>query len=80
MEGVKTREKLTGHDLAVMMTSNDALVTKVYASSIGYFEDEWCPHFLKSKKKMYPIINRGTWARVESYRMMVKRFIETFKG
>tara|TARA_B110000285_G_C15014597_1_gene558340 strand:+ start:93 stop:323 length:231 start_codon:yes stop_codon:yes gene_type:complete len=60
--------KLTGHDQAVMATSNDALVTKVHASGLGYFEDPYSKLFLAKKRKMYPIINRGTWARVHAYR------------
>ena len=40
-----------------METSNDALNTKVYAESLGYFKDEFVSLFLNDKKKMYPIIN-----------------------
>ena len=29
--------KMTGQDQAVMLTSGDALTTKVYAESLGYF-------------------------------------------
>jgi len=71
--------KLSGHDQAVMATSHDALATKVYASQLGYFEDEYSKLFLKNKRKMYPIINRGTWARVHAYRQLLVRFLETFK-
>jgi hypothetical protein len=28
---------------------------------------------------MQPIINRGTWARVESFRSIILRFLQTFK-
>lgn len=63
-----------------MMTSNDALVTKVYAAQLGYFNDEFSKLFLRSKKKMYPIINRGTWARVQSYRQFIQRFLDTFES
>ena len=28
---------------------------------------------------MYPIINRGTWARVHAYRQLILRFLESFK-
>jgi hypothetical protein len=51
-----------------MMTSNDALVTKVYAESLGYFKDPYAAVFLPQKRKMFPIINRGTWARVYAVR------------
>jgi hypothetical protein len=51
-----------------MLTSNDALLTKVYAEQLGYFKDPFCAPFLQQKRKMFPIINRGTWARVYSIR------------
>ena len=27
---------------------------------------------------MYPIINRGTWARVQAYRQVIENFVNTF--
>ena len=56
--------KLSGHDQAVMGTSNDALCTKVYAAGLNYFRDDYAALFLKNKRKMYPIINRGTWVTI----------------
>jgi hypothetical protein len=70
--------KLSGHDQAVMATSQDALATKVYASGLGYFVDEYSHLFLKNKRKMYPIINRGTWARVQAYRQQILTFLRVF--
>jgi len=40
-------KKLSGQDQAVMMTSNDALLTKVYAEQLGYFKDPYCAPFLQ---------------------------------
>jgi len=71
--------KLSGHEQGVMMTSNDALVTKVMAAQLGYFNDEYSKLFLKNKKKMYPIINRGTWSRVQAYRQTITKFLTAFK-
>ena len=68
--------KMTGQDQAVMLTSNDALTTKVYAESLGYFKDEFCALFARGKKKMMPIINRGTWTRVHAVRQVLLRFIK----
>ena len=59
-----------------MLTSNDALTTKVYAESMGYFKDEFCAKFARGKKKMMPIINRGTWTRVHAIRQVLLRFIK----
>ena len=71
--------KLSGHDQAVMATAQDALATKVYASQLKYFKDDYSHLFLKSKRKMYPIINRGTWARVQAYRQTIVSFLTKFK-
>ena len=62
---------MTGQDQAVMETANDALTTKVFAESKGYFTDEFVALFARSRKKMYPIINRGTWARVYAMRQIL---------
>ena len=51
-----------------METANDALTTKVYAEKMGYFSDEFVGLFTRNRKKMFPIINRGTWARVYAIR------------
>ena len=61
-----------------MLTSNDALLTKVYAEQLGYFKDPFCAPFLQQKRKMFPIINRGTWARVYSIRQVIRRFLDQF--
>jgi len=58
----------SGQDQAVMETSNDALTTKVYAEKMNYFQDEFVGLFARNRKKMFPIINRGTWARVYAIR------------
>ena len=79
--------KKSSEDLAVQNTANDVLQTKVYpaflliknryryASQLGYFEDEYSKFFLKNKRKLMPIINRGTWARVFAYRSVIDRFL-----
>lgn len=72
------RMKLSGHDQCVMATSQDALCTKVYASGLNYMDDDYSKLFLKSKRKMYPIINRGTWARVQAFREHVLKFLNAF--
>ena len=62
-----------------MATSTDALMTKVYAAGLNYFEDPFAKLFLKKAgRKMYPIINRGTWARVQSYRQTILNFIRRY--
>ena len=69
--------QMSAQDQAVMMTSGDALTTKVYAESKGYFKDEFCKLFAKGNKKMMPIINRGTWTRVYSIRQVLLRFLKS---
>ena len=63
-----------------MTTSNDALTTKVSAEKLGYFKDEFCALFSRNSRKLLPIMNRGTWARVASIRQVICRFLEANKG
>lgn len=49
-----------------------------YAAELGYFKDDYSKEFLKKKKKMFPIINRGTWARVYAYRAMIIKFLQAY--
>jgi len=65
-----------------MQTSNDALITKIYAEKLGYFKDEFVSLFTNKRqaKKMYPIINRGTWARVYTVRQILLRFLAANSG
>ena len=46
---------------------------------MGYFKDDYSHIFLKNKRKMLPIINRGTWARVFSVRSVITKFLSAFK-
>ena len=79
MGKAQAKAKMSGHEQAVMATSADALCTKVYASKLNYFEDPHAKLFLKNGcRKMYPIINRGTWARVQAYRQTVMNFVQHY--
>mmetsp|Transcript_32100 Transcript_32100/g.49084 ORF Transcript_32100/g.49084 Transcript_32100/m.49084 type:complete len:167 (+) Transcript_32100:25-525(+) len=71
--------KLSAHEQGVMATALDALSTKYYAAQLGYFKDDQAQLFIQRKRKMYPIINRGTWSRVQSYRQIVLKFLNAFK-
>lgn len=59
---------MTGQDQAVMLTSADALLTKYNAEMQGYFKDPFVAPFIQRKRKMLPMINWGTWARVYAIR------------
>jgi hypothetical protein len=65
-----------------MDTSHSALNTKFYAEKLGYFKDEFVPLLTgrDNRKKMFPIINRGTWARVYSIRQIILRFMASYAG
>ena len=56
--------------------SNTFNLTYSYAAKLGYFKDDYSQEFLKRQKKMFPIINRGTWARVYAYRNMIIKFLQ----
>jgi len=63
-----------------METATDALTTKVQAEKLGYFSDEFVKLFARSEKRMFPIINRGTWARVYAVRQILTRFLAQYEG
>jgi O-methyltransferase involved in polyketide biosynthesis len=46
------------------------------AAEMGYFKDDYSKLFLSHKKKLYPIINRGTWSRVQAYRQTILKFLD----
>ena len=66
-------------DDTLHQTALNSVTAKVYASKLGYFNDEYSRLFSHSEKKMMPIINRGTWTRVFSVRTLINNFIEKFK-
>lgn len=49
------------------------------AESLGYFKDPYCALLSKQRRKMFPVINRGTWARVHSIRQIIVRFVTQFR-
>ena len=63
-----------------MGTSNDALLTKAHAQTLNYFQDPYCPLFFdqSKKRKLLPLINRGTWARVHSIRTLILTFLKQY--
>lgn len=71
---------MNGQDQAVMETAQDALTTKVYAEKMGYFQDEFVTLFARNRKKMLPLINRGTWARVYAIRQILQRFLSQYQN
>ncbi|CDW90937.1 leucine carboxyl methyltransferase 2-like [Stylonychia lemnae] len=50
------------------------------AANLGYFKDDYSQLFLRSKKKLLPIMNRGTWARVFSIRSILLRFLNAYQN
>jgi len=59
---------------AVERTSDDAAVSKLSAATIGYYDDEFMPHFVKGGTRRSPLINRGYFARVSAVRELVTEF------
>ena len=45
---------------------------------MNYFSDEFVKLFSRGHKKMFPIINRGTWARVYAVRQIIQRFMAQY--
>lgn len=48
-----------GDSVGVKKTSGDAASSKLSASLLGYFPDEFLKHFVTQPIRMQPLINRG---------------------
>jgi len=71
MANVGTPESVSG-------TNDDATFSKLSASKLGYFEDEFVQYFASPKaQRMPPIINRGYYTRVASFRTLIDQFLNS---
>lgn len=64
-------------DNAVEATSDDAAISKLSATKLGYFDDKYMTYFVARKKfiRRSPIINRGYFARVAARDKVVEDFL-----
>uniref|UniRef100_A0A7S2ZJP3 Leucine carboxyl methyltransferase 1 n=2 Tax=Rhodosorus marinus TaxID=101924 RepID=A0A7S2ZJP3_9RHOD len=67
------------HDVAVQATNDDAQTTKVNAVERGYYEDPFVRYFARKGSRKSPLINRGTWVRVQAVYDSVDRFLEIYR-
>ncbi|KAL8447621.1 hypothetical protein Emag_004231 [Eimeria magna] len=66
----------SGDSIGVKKTSFDAASSKLSASLLGYFPDEFLKHFVTQPTRMQPLINRGYYSRVEAIRRLIVTFLE----
>jgi len=59
----------------VMGTSDDAAVSKLSATSLGYYQDDFLKYFVSGESRRAPLINRGYYARVAAVRQILKDFL-----
>jgi O-methyltransferase involved in polyketide biosynthesis len=62
----------------IRSTADDAVISKLAASSLGYYEDPFAAKLAQHgpvMPKRMPIINRGTWARVLAMDKVVDEFL-----
>lgn len=64
---------------SVQATNGDAVVSKVSASKLGYFKDDFLKYFTSRQacQRCTPLINRGTYVRVAAVRKLVDEFMAT---
>ncbi|XP_064381999.1 leucine carboxyl methyltransferase 1-like isoform X2 [Halichondria panicea] len=62
-------------DLAVQTTNDDATSCKRYATQKGYWEDDFVKYFCRTSDRKSPEINRGYFARVRLYQLLVEKFL-----
>lgn len=79
----KIGKRLNESDAAVIATADDAILAKLSASSIGYYEDPYLPHMAQkasgltgrtNNSRFHPIIRKGYYGRV----CVIDRAIRTF--
>jgi len=67
-------------ELPVEDTNAEALISKISAINLGYFNDPFASKFIKSTVKKDCIINRGYWLRTQAIKMVVERFLAAYKN
>lgn len=63
-------------DEGVVATNNDATNCKRFAVKLGYWSDPYIQYFVKSAERRPPEINRGYYARTETIKLLVQRFLQ----
>lgn len=66
-------------DEAVIATNDDASECKRSAVRLGYWKDDYLPHFVKNPERKAPEINRGYFARVRGIEICVEKFLQVIK-
>ena len=69
--------KFESSDAAVQGTTEDASISKLSSSRLGYFEDAFLHFFVKrGEYRRSPLVNRGYYSRVAGIRMVIRQFME----
>jgi tRNA wybutosine-synthesizing protein 4 len=77
----------SGVDFMTKSTADDALSSKASACQLKYFNDPFVSTMLtkshgalmKAERRRQPIINRGYFARIETIRVQLSKFMQKFK-
>eukprot|EP00198_Chlamydomonas_reinhardtii_P002909 XP_001692245.1 predicted protein [Chlamydomonas reinhardtii] len=64
-----------GSDVQVQGTNDDAQVSKLSCSRMGYFRDEFIQFFVRRASRRSPLINRGYYSRHAALRQLLEQFI-----
>jgi [phosphatase 2A protein]-leucine-carboxy methyltransferase len=62
----------------IMGTNDDALLSRISCINCGYIDDNFAKYFAKrsSTVRRAPVINRGTYTRIEGINSYIKSFLE----
>ena len=63
-------------DEGVMSTNNDVSTCKRFAVQLGYWQDNYIQHFVKTADRKAPEINRGYYARVKGMETILLQFLD----
>lgn len=63
-------------DDGVIATNDDASICKRFAVQLGYWQDNYIQHFVKTAERKAPEINRGYYARVKGMEIILLQFLD----
>lgn len=64
----------------ILLTTYEAACSKLSAINHGYYYDPYLTHFVKKQKRRTPLINKGYYARVASFRMYIDLFFKSLEN
>jgi O-methyltransferase involved in polyketide biosynthesis len=68
----------SGPDGIVQKTNDDAAISRLVASRLGYFDDKYVGAFVRKAEPRSPVFNRGTYIRFTAIMNTLRAFIKRY--